>query len=143
MNFHTRLLAFLLLFSGITADTTVSACGPPFFSSLISGKKIDVCYFHFTRRNPTDINIEKVAREAVEQQYADKVRTGEVTFQSINLDEKDGEALGTKLKVDGQTLLIISDDKRVDLTDKGMMYASSSPEKLKAEIQKTIDTFLK
>lgn len=126
------ILLFLVLFlaSGIFAESPVS-------------KKIDVYYFHFTRRCMTCTNVEKVSKEAVEQQYSEKVKSGQITFQSVNLDEKDGEALGAKLKVEGQALLIISGDKRVDLTDKGFLYANNSPEKLKAEIRKVVDDMLK
>ena len=106
-------------------------------------KKIEVYYFHFTRRCMTCNNVEKVSKEAVEQQYSDKVKSGEITFKSVNLDEKEGEAFGAKLKVEGQTLLIVSGEKRVDLTDKGFMYANNSPEKLKAEIKKVIDGMIK
>jgi len=113
------------------------------FAENPATKKIEVYYFHFTRRCMTCNNVEKVSKEAVEQQYADKVKAGEITFKSINLDEKDGEAIGAKLKVEGQTLLIVSGDKRVDLTDKGFLYANNSPEKLKAEIKKAIDGMLK
>jgi hypothetical protein len=113
------------------------------FAGNPSTKKIEVYYFHFTRRCMTCNNVEKVSKEAVEQQYAEKVKTGEIFFKSINLDEKEGEAIGSKLKVEGQTLLIVSGDKRVDLTDKGFMYANNSPDKLKAEIKKAIDEMLK
>lgn len=111
--------------------------------SSLTAKKVEVYYFHFTRRCMTCNNVEKVSKEAVEQQYADKVKAGEITFKSVNLDEKDGEAIGNKLKVEGQTLLIVSGDKRTDLTDKGFMYANDSPDKLKAEIKKAIDNMLK
>jgi hypothetical protein len=121
----------LLMISGLFAGNPVPA------------KKIEVFYFHFTRRCMTCNNVEKVSKEAVEQQYAEKVKSGEITFQSVNLDEKEGEAIGAKLKVEGQALLIVSGDKRVDLTDKGFMYANSSPDKLKAEIKKAIDEILK
>jgi hypothetical protein len=112
-------------------------------STSLTPKKVEVYYFHFTRRCMTCNNVEKVSKEAVEKQYAEKVKAGEISFRSINLDEKDGEAVGAKLKVEGQTLLIVSGDKRVDLTDKGFMYANDSPEKLKAEIKKAIDDMLK
>ncbi len=107
-----------------------------------AAKQIEVYYFHFTRRCMTCNNVEKVSKEAVEQQYPEKVKAGEVIFKSINLDEKEGEAIGAKFNVEGQTLLIVSGDKRVDLTDKGFMYANNSPEKLKAEIRKAIDGLL-
>ena len=114
-----------------------------FAGNPLPGNKIEVYYFHFTRRCMTCNNVETVSKEAVEQQYAEKVKAGEISFKSVNLDEKEGEALGAKLKVEGQTLLIVSGDKRVDLTDKGFMYANNSPDKLKAEIKKAIDEMLK
>jgi len=113
------------------------------FAGNPATKKIEVYYFHFTRRCMTCNNVEKVSKEAVELQYAEKVKSGEITFQSINLDEKEGEAIGAKLKVEGQTLLIVSGDKQVNLTDKGFLYANSSPDKLKAEIKKAIDNLIK
>jgi len=127
-----KTMLFLLALSMVSG---VIAVNPP--------KKIEVYYFHFTRRCMTCNNVEKVSKEAVEQQYAGKVKAGEIAFQSVNLDEKEGEAIGAKLKVEGQTLLIVSGDKRVDLTDKGFLYANNSPEKLKAEIKKAIDRLLK
>ena len=47
-----------------------------------------------------------------------------------------------KAKAEGQRLLIISGNNRIDLTDVAFMYARNNPEKLKAEIKKTIDTLL-
>jgi len=108
-----------------------------------ASKKIEVYYFHFTRRCMTCNNVEKVSKEAVEQQYPEKVKAGEIAFKSINLDEKEGEAIGAKFKVEGQALLIISGAKRVDLTDKGFLFANDKPEKLKAEIKKAVDGMLK
>jgi hypothetical protein len=131
MKKNILLLLSMLMISGLFAGNQAPA------------KKIEVYYFHFTRRCMTCTNVEMVSKEAVEKQYAEKVKTGEVTFQSVNLDEKDGETIGKKYKVEGQTLLIVTDDKRVDLTDKGFLYANSSPDKLKAEIKKVIDEMLK
>ena len=101
--------------------------------------KIDVFYFHFTRRCATCLNVEKVSRESVEALFPGQVKRGEISFQSVNLEDKDGEAIGARYKIEGQTLIVISGDKRIDLTDKGFMYANNSPEKLKAEIKKAVD----
>jgi len=114
-----------------------------FAGNPVPTTKIEVYYFHFTRRCMTCTNVEKVSKEAVENQFPGQVKKGEITFKSVNLDEKDGEAIGAKYKIEGQTLIIISGDKRVDLTDKGFMYANNSPEKLKAEIKKAIDGMIK
>jgi hypothetical protein len=128
-NFLLFMTLFMMsgLFSGNTGITT----------------KIEVYYFHFTRRCPTCLNVEKVSKEAVETQFSDQVKNGDITFKSVNLDEKEGEATGKKYKIEGQTLMVISGDKKVDLTDKGFMYANESPDKLKAEIKKAINSLQK
>jgi len=104
--------------------------------------KVEVYYFHFSRRCATCLNVEKVARESVEALYPEQVKKGEITFQSINLDEKEGEAIGKKYKIEGQTLIVIGTTNRVDMTDKGFLYANGNPEKLKAEIKKAVEGML-
>jgi hypothetical protein len=121
------------------ANTASNSGGP----SVITGKIVTVYYFHFSRRCKTCNNVEKVSKEAVEKQFATQLKANEVTFKSVNLDEKEGEAIGAKYKIEGQSLVVISGDKRVDLTDKGFMYANDSPEKLKAEIKKAVEGLLK
>jgi hypothetical protein len=125
----------------VSTESAFSISNGP--SSAGAAKKVEVYYFHFTRRCMTCNNVEKVSKEAVEKQFPDKVKTGEVSFKSVNLEEKEGEALGEKYKIEGQTLVVISGDKRVDLTDKGFLWANDSPEKLKAEIKKAVEGLLK
>ena len=127
-----------ILFFLVMVMTSTMFAGTP-----VSTTKIEVYYFHFTRRCMTCQNVEKVSKNAVETLYPEKVKGGQVSFQSINLDEKTGEAIGAKYKIEGQTLIVIAGDKRVDLTDKGFLYANDSPDKLKAEIKKAVDGFLK
>ena len=136
-------LVLLMMGTGIYASKGLSSANSNSPSSLATGKKIEVYYFHFTRRCMTCTNVEKVSREAVETQFPDQVKTGDVSFKSINLDEKDGEAIGAKYKIEGQTLIVISGDKSVNLTDKGFMYANNSPDKLKAEIKKAVNDMMK
>lgn len=140
-----RIVGFLLFLTIVAgnysgnANSTSNSGGSP----AVTGKNVTVYYFHFTRRCMTCNNVEKVSKEAVEKQYAAQVKANEITFKSVNLDEKDGEAIGKKYNIEGQTLVVIAGDKRVDLTDKGFLYANNSPEKLKAEIKKAIDGMLK
>ncbi len=133
----------LAVTTGIYACTGGSSNNPNGAATMAPDKKVEVFYFHFTRRCMTCNNVEKVSKEAVEKQFAAQVKRGEITFLSVNLDEKDGQAIGAKHKVEGQSLIIISGDKRVDLTDKGFMYANNSPEKLKAEIKKVVESMIK
>jgi hypothetical protein len=136
------LLVFMTLITGLFASNVflISSSGS---SAVAPGKKVEVFYFHFSRRCTTCNNVEKVSKEAVETQYPAQVKTGEITFKSVNLDEKAGEAIGAKYKIEGQTLIVISGEKRVDLTDKGFLYANDSPAKLKAEIKKAVDGMIK
>jgi hypothetical protein len=131
MKKSMMLILAMLFWAGLAATN------PP------AGAKIEVFYFHFTRRCSTCINVEKESKKAVETLYPDQVKKGEIIFQSINLDEKNGEALGKKYAIEGQTLVVIRGDKKIDLTDKGFLYANNSPEKLQAEIRTAVDSLLK
>ncbi len=104
--------------------------------------KIEVYYFHYTRRCITCNAVETVTKEAIAEMYPAQFKKGQITFKSINLDEKQNEAIARKCQAEGQALLFITKGKRIDLTDKGFMYAKSSPDKLKTEVKKTVDALL-
>jgi hypothetical protein len=101
--------------------------------------KVEVYYFHYTRRCVTCQVVETETQKSILALYPLQVKKGLITFKSINLDDKSSEAIAAKCKAEGQSLLITSSNKRVDLTDKAFMYAKSNPIKLKAELKKTID----
>ena len=104
--------------------------------------KVEVYYFHFTRRCMTCNAVESESKAAITALYPTQAKKGLITFKAVNLDEKTSEALAKKCNAEGQALLVISGNKRFDLTDTGFMYAKSSPGKLKAELKKTIDVLL-
>ena len=114
------------------------------FASLLTyaGTKVEVYYFHYSRRCATCNAVEEVAKKAVADLYAQQFKKGEIIFKSVNLDEDASDAIARKCKAEGQSLLIIGKGIRKDLTDKAFMYARTSPEKLKAEIKKAIDAVL-
>jgi hypothetical protein len=101
--------------------------------------KVEVFYFHYSRRCVTCQAVETETQKSILALYPLHAKKGLITFKSINLDDKSSEAIAAKCKAEGQSLLITSYNKRVDLTDKAFMYAKSSPLKLKAELKKTID----
>lgn len=104
--------------------------------------KIEVYYFHYTRRCVTCNAVETVTKEAIAEMYPTQFKKGQIIFRSINLDEKKSETIAKQCQAEGQQLLFMSKGKRIDLTDKGFMYAKSTPEKLKAEVKKTIEALL-
>ena len=111
-------------------------------STVAKAAKVEVYYFHYTRRCTTCNAVETETQKALTAIYPVQAKKGQITFKSVNLDEKNSEALAKKCNAEGQALLVMSGGKRVDLTDKGFMYARSNPGKLKAELKKTIDSLL-
>jgi len=104
--------------------------------------KVEVYYFHFTRRCVTCQAVETESQKAIAALYATQAKKGLITFQSVNLDDATSAALAKKCNASGQSLLVKSGGKSIDLTEKGFMYALNNPEKLKAELKKVIDPLL-
>ena len=140
-----KLISFSVLMLFVVSLVTCAADNKPAKqtkTSVGSASKIEVYYFHFTRRCATCQAVETESQKAIQTLYPEQTKKGLITFESVNLDEKTSETLAKKCNADGQALLVICGEKRIDLTDKGFMYALSSPEKLEAELKKTIDPFL-
>jgi len=104
--------------------------------------KVEVYYFHFSRRCTTCQSVEKTAKEAVSTLYADKVKTGEYTFKELNLEDESTKALAEKLGVGGQALLVVCGKNKVDITSQGFMNAHN-PAKMQAEIKKAVEKVTK
>lgn len=111
-------------------------------TTVSKAAKVEVYYFHFTRRCMTCNAVESESKAAIVALYPAQAKKGLITFQAVNLDEKTSEALAKKCNAEGQALLVISGGKRIDLTEQGFMYAKSSPDKLKAELKKVIDALI-
>ncbi len=111
-------------------------------AKVVSTSKVEVYYFHFTRRCMTCNAVETESKKAVTALYPKLVKSGKITFQAINLDDASSKAAAEKCGVEGQSLLVIGSGKRIDLTSQGFMYAVSNSEKLKAELKKAIDPLL-
>ena len=92
-------------------------------------------YFHTSRRCVTCKTVEKVAAEALQELYGNKIQ-----LQPVNLENKKNEQLAKSLEVGGQSLLFVNSDKKVDITTDGFMYAVREPEKLKIKIKETVES---
>jgi hypothetical protein len=108
-----------------------------------SNDKVEVIYFHLTRRCVTCQAVENVARDAVKELYPAEVEKGTVVFKTLNIEDKSSEADAKRVNATGQCLLIVSGDTRIDLTSEGFMNARNSPGKFKEEIKKAVDPLLK
>lgn len=102
-----------------------------------SSAKIEAYYFHNATRCTTCKTVEAEAKADLKELYGDKV-----TFQALNLEEKSTDAIASKLKVSGQTLLVVKGDKQVNLTNEGFLYAVTNPEKFKKIIKEKVDPLM-
>jgi hypothetical protein len=138
------ILAFLVVLSVPAIFTAFAGTPSEGKVPVVSNDaKVEVYYFHFTRRCVTCQAVETETKAAIDELYPDQSKKGLVTFKSVNLDEKSNRSIVKKCKAEGQSLLVISGNKRYDITDQGFMYAKSNPDKLKTALKKTIDPLIK
>lgn len=133
-------VVLFFLLSQFTASAVVPQKNAIASSSNVS--KVEVYYFHYTRRCTTCQAVETESQKAIRELYPVQYKSGKITFRSVNLDESNSRAVAENCKAEGQALLIISGGKRIDLTEQGFMYAVNHPDKLKKELKKTIDSLL-
>ncbi len=112
-------------------------------TKVANNGKVEAYYFHFSSRCVTCKSVEAQAKEDLEKLYPEQVKQGKITFQSINLDDASSAAIAEKLKVSGQSLLLVKDGKQVNITNEGFIYARSSPDKFKEIIKEKVDGMLK
>ncbi len=107
-----------------------------FFSNAQNGNaaKVQAYYFHNQVRCETCRTVEAEAKQNLKELYGDKV-----SFQALNLEEKATQELAKKLKVSCQTLLVVKDDKQINLTNEGFLYAVTNPDKFKSIIKQKVD----
>jgi hypothetical protein len=127
-------LALVVMLGGLSGYGQINKNVP---SQKVAITKVEIYYFHFTRRCVTCVALEKNTKLAVESLYGDKVKSSAYSFKGVNLDEAGSKALAKQLKVGGQALLVVSGGKRVDITGPAYLNAENL-EKLKGEIKKAV-----
>jgi hypothetical protein len=100
--------------------------------------KVILYYFHFERRCATCMAVESESEKALQELYPEKMKSGEITFLSVNLEDKSNDALAEMLKVEGQSLLMVRDGKQENLTNVAFMHARTNPDKLKDAIRESV-----
>jgi hypothetical protein len=134
-TFNFLLVLFVIITFSISCDAQAGKEDKQ--AKIAISDKAEVIYFHYTRRCVTCQAVENESKKAVEELYG-----GKVGFTSYNLEEPSGEQKGKELGVSGQTLLIVTADARINITNEGFMYARSNPGKLKEIIKDKIDPLL-
>ena len=129
----------ILLFSGVSCNAQPEKKQ---VVSKTSGNDVEVYYFHMKTRCVTCKTVEAEARKNIEMLYTDQVKTGKISFIALNLEETTGKTVGDRLGVNGQTLLIVKGDQKINITNEGFLYAVSKPDKFKEIIKEKIDPLL-
>ena len=130
---------FFLLFVALSLNISCSAQTDKNneTAEVKQGDNVEVYYFHSSRRCETCKAVEDVSKTSIAELYGDAV-----SFTGYNLDEPEAAKKAEELEVSGQTLLIVSGDTKINITNDGFLYARSNPEKLKLIIKGKIDPLI-
>jgi hypothetical protein len=101
-------------------------------------QKVEVYYFHYSRRCATCIAVEEETEKALKSLYPKAVDQGMVSFISVDIEEKSNEGLMKELDVQGQTLLVVKGKGKENLTNTAFMHARTNPDKLKQALREAI-----
>ena len=137
-NLRFLMLAAITLTGALFTDSASAQASEP-APQVKKTTPTEVYYFHFTRRCVTCQTVEKIAEQAVNEFFPGAVKRGDVFFKSVNIEEKGNKDLIKRLKVEGQSLLIVNGKEQVNIVDKGFMYAMNEPDKLKAVVKTNIE----
>lgn len=129
-----RLFALIICVLTITWTISLSAQSP---QGQDSPPAAEAYYFHYSSRCVTCKAVEAEAKADLENLYGKSV-----TFTSVNLEDPSGKDLAEKLRVKGQTLIVIRGTKSINLTNEGFLYARSDPEKFKQIIKEKVDPLI-
>lgn len=135
-------LSLLFVLFSVVLTTSCNAQGNSKNKTALTSGNIEVYYFHFTARCVTCKTVEAEAQKNIETLYAEQLKSGKISFQSINLDDDSSKAIAEKLGISGQTLLIVCGDQKINITNDGFMNARSNPDKFKQIMKEKIDKLL-
>ena len=99
--------------------------------------QVQMYYFHFNTRCETCRAVESEAQLGAQLLFGDDVK-----FTAVNLDDKEGEKIVKKLGVNSQMLLVVKEDKRINLTNEGFLYALTNPDKFRDIIEEKVKLLL-
>lgn len=70
-----------------------------------------VYYFHWTQRCPTCLKIEKMAHEVVTSEFASALRSGNLSWMSINVDEPSNAHFVGEFQLAFQSLVVVKNNE--------------------------------
>lgn len=101
--------------------------------------KVMVYYFHSKQRCKTCLAIQDVAEQTVAENFVDNA---DVKFLELDFTEKANEAIAEKYEVAGSSLIIVSGNEHINLTDVAFGNALRNPDELKDAIVGEVNNYL-
>ena len=130
---------YTMLLLGVILGSTLMAQNPT--------QKLEVLYFHATRRCPTCMAIEENTRKTLNTYFSDQLKKGIIKLTIINVDEDKNKAIAEKYEATGSSLFltktISGKESKTDLTDYAFSYARNSPDKFISGLKDKINELLK
>jgi hypothetical protein len=109
--------------------------------------KLEVLYFHATRRCPTCLAIEENTRKTLDSFFADQQKKGIIKLTVINVDDDKNKAIAEKYEATGSALFLTKTsggkESKNDMTDFAFSYARNNPEKFISGLKDKISELLK
>ncbi len=105
-------------------------------------EKVEVYYFHYTRRCATCNAVEDESVKALEKYFPEQMKNGTITFLSVNFEEEGNDKLAEQLGASGQALLFVKGDEKIDLTNDAFMNARTNSEKYHKQVKKTVESLM-
>jgi hypothetical protein len=127
------LMTAVLFISGLSAQTP--------------SPRVDVIYFHATRRCATCNAIEQNTKKTLETYFPGQLKSGVIRFNVINVDEEKNKAMAEKYEAAGSALFLTrvegGKETRNDESELAFSYARSNPDKFMKELRTKINALLK
>ena len=130
------LLMLLFVLNAIAFNNPQSNNNSSSDDNTVKTKKVEVYYFHGTRRCVTCIAVGEVSSELVKSKYGNNPN---VKFIEINIDEPGNEELVEKFQVSGSGLHVYNGKDIEDITAFAFLHARTNPDKLKNKLIELIN----
>ena len=102
-----------------------------------SDSVINVLYFHGTQRCKTCIAVGNITKETIDSLYSGN---NKIVFTEVDTDKPEFSEITERFQISWSSLIISKGDEKIDLTDFAFANALKSPELLKAELEKTVNS---
>jgi len=110
-------------------------------------RKLDVLYFHATRRCPTCMAIEENTKKTLDTYFSAQLKNGTIKFTVINVDDSKNKAIAEKYEATGSALFLTKSsggkESKNDLTEFAFANARNKPDTFISGLKDKINLLLK